>query len=176
MLLDFCKILRLLSNRNNYTRNDYRYSFSLTCLNNFLNLLKLAVCNLVKIYITKQLPREVNIILRTIALLKALILDTNMFFFQVVIGLVVPLYISRLEFKSKEELQLMPQTEEEHMIGLEEENESVENNKNNERDRLPDPDVEVSVSVMQVLKVLNVYYNIFKLLCSFWWLVLQFVV
>lgn len=93
-----------------------------------------------------------------------------------VIGLVVPLYISRLEFKSKEELQLMPQTEEEHMIGLEEENESVENNKNNERDRLPDPDVEVSVSVMQVLKVLNVYNNIFKLLCSFWWLVLQFVV
>lgn len=70
----------------------------------------------------------------------------------------------------------MPQTEEEHMIGLEEENESVENNKNNERDRLPDPDVEVSVSVMQVLKVLNVYNNIFKLLCSFWWLVLQFVV
>lgn len=67
----------------------------------------------------------------------------------------------------------MPQTEEEHMIGLEEENESVENNKNNERDRLPDPDVEVSVSVMQVL---NVYNNIFKLLCSFWWLVLQFVV
>lgn len=97
-------------------------------------------------------------------------------FFQVVIGLVLPLYISRLEFKSKEELQLMPQTEEEHMIGLEEENESVENCKNNERDRLPDPDVEVSISVMQVLKVLNVYNNIFKLLCSFWWLVLQFVV
>lgn len=122
------------------------------------------------------MPRVVNVTWRTIALLKALILDTNMFFFQVVIGLVVPLYISRLEFKSKEELQLMPQTEEEHMIGLEEENESVENNKNNERDRLPDPDVEVSVSVMQVLKVLNVYNNIFKLLCSFWWLVLQFVV
>lgn len=68
----------------------------------------------------------------------------------------------------------MPQTEEEHMIGLEEENESVENCKNNERDRLPDPDVEVSFCVMQVLKVLNVYNNIFKLLCSFWWLVLQF--
>lgn len=70
----------------------------------------------------------------------------------------------------------MPQTEEEHMIGLEEENESVENNKNNERDRIPDPDVEVSVSIMQVLKILNVYNNILKLLCSFWWLVLQFVV
>lgn len=73
--------------------------------------------------------------------------------FQVVIGLVLPLYISRLEFKSKEELQLMPQTEEEHMIGLEEENESVENCKNNERDRIPDPDVEVSVCVKQVLKL-----------------------
>lgn len=41
----------------------------------------------------------------------------------------------------------MPQTEEEHLIGLEEENESVENNKN-ERDReraaAGDPDIEVS--------------------------------
>lgn len=62
-----------------------------------------------------------------------------------VIGLVCPVYISRLEFKSKEELQLMPQTEEEHLIGLEEENESVENSKTNDRDRTGDADVEVSI-------------------------------
>lgn len=39
-----------------------------------------------------------------------------------------PPYISRLEFKSRKELQSMPQTEEEHLYGLEleEETESVE--------------------------------------------------
>ncbi|CAH1392573.1 unnamed protein product [Nezara viridula] len=45
---------------------------------------------------------------------------------KVIFGLLVPIYIAKLEFKSKEELQLMPQTEEEHMTGLEEENESTE--------------------------------------------------
>ncbi|XP_075216680.1 transient receptor potential cation channel, subfamily M isoform X1 [Lycorma delicatula] len=49
--------------------------------------------------------------------------NTNL---KVVLGLFCPVYIAKLEFKSKEELQLMPQTEEEHLIGLEEENDSVE--------------------------------------------------
>ncbi|XP_068620258.1 transient receptor potential cation channel trpm [Battus philenor] len=44
--------------------------------------------------------------------------NTNL---KVILSLLCPLYILQLEFKSKEELQLMPQTEEEHM-----ENESME--------------------------------------------------
>ncbi|XP_023245943.1 transient receptor potential cation channel trpm [Copidosoma floridanum] len=43
--------------------------------------------------------------------------------FKVVLGLFCPIYIIQLEFKSREELQLMPQTAEEHLIGLEDENE-----------------------------------------------------
>lgn len=34
---------------------------------------------------------------------------------QVVFGLLVPFYIKKLDFKSREELQQMPQTEEEHL-------------------------------------------------------------
>ena len=37
---------------------------------------------------------------------------------KVVLSLLCPPLILKLEFKSKEELQLMPQTEEEHMIDL----------------------------------------------------------
>ncbi|PNF25765.1 hypothetical protein B7P43_G12368 [Cryptotermes secundus] len=44
---------------------------------------------------------------------------------KVILGLLCPFYITTLEFKSKEELQLMPQTEEEH-INLIEENKSTE--------------------------------------------------
>jgi transient receptor potential cation channel subfamily M protein 3 len=44
----------------------------------------------------------------------------------VILGLLCPFYIAKLEFKSKEELQLMPQTEEEYMINLVEENKSKE--------------------------------------------------
>lgn len=40
---------------------------------------------------------------------------------KVILGLFFPIYIYKLEFKSKEELQLMPQTEEEHL-----ENESLD--------------------------------------------------
>ena len=36
----------------------------------------------------------------------------------VIAGLIFPPVILRLEFKSKQELQLMPQTEEEHLIDL----------------------------------------------------------
>lgn len=43
---------------------------------------------------------------------------------KVILSLLCPLYILRLEFKSKEELQLMPQTEEEHL-----ENESIEDDR-----------------------------------------------
>ncbi|XP_015190777.1 PREDICTED: transient receptor potential cation channel trpm isoform X4 [Polistes dominula] len=46
--------------------------------------------------------------------------NTNL---KVVLGLLFPVYISRLEFKSREELQLMPQTQEEHLIALEDEKE-----------------------------------------------------
>ena len=49
---------------------------------------------------------------------------------QVLIGILIPPYILALEFKSKEELQLMPQTMEEHLDELEddasEENVSVD--------------------------------------------------
>lgn len=34
---------------------------------------------------------------------------------QVVAGLLVPIYIKKLDFKTREELQQMPQTEEEHL-------------------------------------------------------------
>lgn len=44
--------------------------------------------------------------------------NTNL---KVILGLLCPFYIIKLEFKSKEELQLMPQTEEEHL-----ENESLD--------------------------------------------------
>lgn len=43
---------------------------------------------------------------------------------KVILSLLCPLYILQLEFKSKEELQLMPQTEEEHL-----ENESIEDDR-----------------------------------------------
>ncbi|XP_046433242.1 transient receptor potential cation channel trpm isoform X2 [Neodiprion fabricii] len=46
--------------------------------------------------------------------------NTNL---KVVLGLLCPPYITRLEFKSREELQLMPQTQEEHLIALEDEDE-----------------------------------------------------
>lgn len=38
---------------------------------------------------------------------------------QVILGIVFPPYIFALDFKSKEELQLMPQTMEEHLDELE---------------------------------------------------------
>lgn len=47
--------------------------------------------------------------------------DTNKHWFapisiqQVMLGLILPPFITRLDFKSKEELQSMPQTEEEHL-------------------------------------------------------------
>ncbi|XP_012260882.2 transient receptor potential cation channel trpm isoform X3 [Athalia rosae] len=46
--------------------------------------------------------------------------NTNL---KVILGLLCPPYITRLEFKSREELQLMPQTQEEHLIALEDEDE-----------------------------------------------------
>jgi hypothetical protein len=63
---------------------------------------------------------------------------------QVILGLLCPFYIAKLEFKSKEELQLMPQTEEEHLIGLEEENESIEGQPTDAHRNL-EPDAEVSL-------------------------------
>jgi transient receptor potential cation channel subfamily M protein 3 len=62
----------------------------------------------------------------------------------VILGLLCPFYIAKLEFKSKEELQLMPQTEEEHLIGLEEENESIEGQPTDTHCNL-EPDSEVSL-------------------------------
>lgn len=60
---------------------------------------------------------------------------------KVVLGLLCPVYISRLEFKSREELQLMPQTQEEHLIALEDEKEDSES----EHGTSNGPDVEVNI-------------------------------
>lgn len=57
------------------------------------------------------------------------------------LGLFFPIYITQLEFKSREELQLMPQTAEEHLIALEDENEDSES----EHGAPPGPDVEVPI-------------------------------
>ncbi|XP_063221522.1 transient receptor potential cation channel trpm isoform X3 [Bacillus rossius redtenbacheri] len=57
---------------------------------------------------------------------------------KVILGLLCPLYILKLEFKSKEELQLMPQTAEEHQICLEEENESLDDRPADQRNTEPD--------------------------------------
>lgn len=56
-------------------------------------------------------------------------------------GLFCPLYITRLEFKSREELQLMPQTQEEHLIALEDEKEDSDS----EQSTPAGPDVEVII-------------------------------
>lgn len=53
-------------------------------------------------------------------------------------GLFCPPYITRLEFKSREELQLMPQTQEEHLIALEDEKEDSDSEHNG-------PDIEVII-------------------------------
>lgn len=58
---------------------------------------------------------------------------------KVIIGLMCPFYIAKLEFKSKEELQLMPQTQEEHL-----ENESIEDDKSENKN----PDAEVKVVLL----------------------------
>ncbi|XP_044016610.1 transient receptor potential cation channel trpm isoform X3 [Aphidius gifuensis] len=63
--------------------------------------------------------------------------NTNL---KVVLGLFCAFYISKLEFKTREELQLMPQTQEEHLIALEDENDDSES----EQGISPGPDVEVN--------------------------------
>ncbi|XP_054000697.1 transient receptor potential cation channel trpm isoform X3 [Hylaeus anthracinus] len=65
--------------------------------------------------------------------------NTNL---KVVLGLVCPFYIARLEFKSREELQLMPQTQEEHLIALEDEKEDSDS----EHGAPTGPDVEALIS------------------------------
>lgn len=60
------------------------------------------------------------------------------FYFQVILGLLIPFYIRHLDFKSKEELQQMPQTEEEHL-----ENQNLDND---DSDR-SQPDAEVCTKV-----------------------------
>lgn len=50
------------------------------------------------------------------------------------------MYITKLEFKTKEELQLMPQTQEEHLVALDEENEESDS----EHGVNTGPDVEVT--------------------------------
>ncbi|XP_017078096.1 transient receptor potential cation channel trpm isoform X4 [Drosophila eugracilis] len=57
--------------------------------------------------------------------------------FKVILGLAMPFYIRQLDFKSKEELQQMPQTEEEHL-----ENQNLDND---DSDR-SQPDAEVSLT------------------------------
>lgn len=45
--------------------------------------------------------------------------NSQLLLLQVILGIFMPPYIMALEFKSKEELQLMPQTMEEHLEQLE---------------------------------------------------------
>ncbi|XP_065218711.1 transient receptor potential cation channel trpm isoform X4 [Planococcus citri] len=61
---------------------------------------------------------------------------------KIIIGLLCPPYIAKLEFKSKEELQLMPQTEEEHLFGLDDENESIEEHSHDAQHRNTEADIE----------------------------------
>ncbi|XP_020300486.1 transient receptor potential cation channel trpm isoform X4 [Pseudomyrmex gracilis] len=65
--------------------------------------------------------------------------NTNL---KVILGLFFPVYITRLEFKSREELQLMPQTQEEHLISLEDEKEDSDS----EHSTPAGPDVEALIS------------------------------
>lgn len=65
--------------------------------------------------------------------------NTNL---KVILGLVCPFYIVCLEFKSREELQLMPQTQEEHLIALEDEKEDSDS----EHGMPTGPDVEALIS------------------------------
>ncbi|XP_072157699.1 transient receptor potential cation channel trpm isoform X4 [Bemisia tabaci] len=73
--------------------------------------------------------------------------NTNL---KIILGLFFPIYITRLEFKSKEELQLMPQTEEEHLYGLEEENEKFDTGEHNGQHRNTEADIE-SARIFQAL-------------------------
>ncbi|GLH02373.1 Transient receptor potential cation channel, partial [Gryllus bimaculatus] len=66
--------------------------------------------------------------------------NTNL---KVVLGLLCPLYVTRLDFKTKEELLLMPQTHEEHLFELEE-NESAETG-TGDGPRGSDPDAEALI-------------------------------
>lgn len=68
-----------------------------------------------------------------------------------------PLYIVRLEFKSKEELQLMPQTEEEHL-----ENESLLDEEQMEHDDEKHADGEVSFVVLLYVFVTNTRLYTYK--------------
>lgn len=72
-------------------------------------------------------------------------------------GLFFPMYIARLEFKSREELQLMPQTQEEHLIALEDEKEDSES----EHGTPSGPDVEVII-----LDLRNLYRRFLTLVLS----------
>ncbi|XP_066585207.1 transient receptor potential cation channel trpm isoform X2 [Prorops nasuta] len=65
--------------------------------------------------------------------------NTNL---KVILGLIFPIYIAKLEFKSREELQLMPQTHEEHQIALEDEKEDSDF----EHGTPTGPDVEALIS------------------------------
>ncbi|XP_015435152.1 PREDICTED: transient receptor potential cation channel trpm [Dufourea novaeangliae] len=78
--------------------------------------------------------------------------NTNL---KVVLGLLCPLYITRLEFKSREELQLMPQTQEEHLIALEDEKEDSDS----EHGMPTGPDVEVILHTTAVAKETIVQEN-----------------
>jgi hypothetical protein len=66
-------------------------------------------------------------------------------------------YITQLEFKSREELQLMPQTAEEHLIALEDENEDSES----EQGTPTGPDVEVT-------KNANIIPTLFPVIKAIW--------
>ncbi|XP_065366782.1 transient receptor potential cation channel trpm isoform X7 [Calliphora vicina] len=70
--------------------------------------------------------------------------------FKVILGLVLPFYIKHLDFKSKEELQQMPQTEEEHL-----ENQNLDND---DSDR-SHPDAEALLADTYSLRDTKVHEN-----------------
>ena len=77
---------------------------------------------------------------------------------QIILGIFCPPYITKLEFKSKEELQLMPQTEEEHRYGgLDDENESVEEHSHDGQHRNTEADIEVRNRSSYQMQTQNVH-------------------
>jgi len=69
----------------------------------------------------------------------------------VLLGLIFPAYITRLEFKTKEELQQMPQTEDDHKTGKDGLNDTpaINGTENNDATKTNEPDVEVSMSKLK---------------------------
>lgn len=69
---------------------------------------------------------------------------------KVILGLLIPVFIKKLDFKSREELQQMPQTEEEH---LENQNLDYEDSDRSH------PDAEVSFLKYQIISIILYHFT-----------------